>query len=249
MKRTAIVTALAFVFALAATTAAGGAAGTVIQSNASDDAGFGAEVSSFMQASGQETAGEVDQEMFAAAWNRTDDSEERRQLVAEREATLEEREQRLQARQRALNDSTGVSRYAIATEVALGAAELAESANDTERAAEAAGLNTTVLAGIKANASEMHGRQVAELAVGLAGPANDVGPPTDVIVGNGTEGPGGEDRGNSSEDPGGEDRGNSSDGGADEGNENASDSDGGGPPSDGGPPASDSEDSAEPEQD
>ncbi|PSQ36963.1 hypothetical protein BRD11_00590 [Halobacteriales archaeon SW_12_69_24] len=222
MNRTAIMIVLVVGLALAATAAVGGAAGASMQSSASDNASFGAEVSSFMQASGQETAGEVDREMFAAGWNRTDDPAERRQPVERREATLAEREKRLQARQRALDNSTGVARYAIATQIAVGAAELAESANDTERAAEASGLNTTVLAEIRTNASEMHGRAVAELAVGLAGPANDVGPPTDVIGGNGSE-----DRGNGSEDSGSEDRGNGSEDSGSEESENGSADQGG----------------------
>ncbi|PSP48864.1 hypothetical protein BRC75_05360, partial [Halobacteriales archaeon QH_7_69_31] len=205
MKRTAIVTVLAIGLALALTAAATGAAQSnagANESNASANATFGAEVSAFMQASSQEAAGEVDQQTFAAALNRTEDPEERRRLIQQREAALEERQQRLAARQWALNDSSGLARFAIATEVAVGASELAESANGTERAAEAAGLNTTELAEIRANATDMHGRAVAELAVGLAGPANDGGPPGDIIgVGNTSEDGEGE---NASEDAEGE---------------------------------------------
>ena len=94
-----------------------------------------------------------------------------------------------------------VTVFAIATEVAVGASELAESANGTERAAEAAGLNTTELAEIRANASEMRGRAVAELAVGIAAPANDVDPPGHIIRDNASEDREGE---NASEDREGE---------------------------------------------
>ena len=190
MKRTAIVTVFVIGLALALTAAAAGAAqssASANESNASANASFGAEVSSFMQASSQEAAGEVDQETFAAALNRTDDPEERRRLIQQREAALQERQQRLASRQWALNDSSGLARFAIATEVAVGASELAESANGTERAAEAAGLNTTELAEIRANASDMRGRAVAELAVGIAGSANDDDPPGLLISDNASE--------------------------------------------------------------
>ena len=222
MKRTAIVTVFAIGLGLALMAAAPGAAqsgASANESNASANASFGAEVSSFMQASSQEAAGEVDQKTFAAALNRTDDPEERRRLIQQREAALQERQQRLAARQWALNDSSGLARFAIATEVAVGASELAESANGTERAAEAAGLNTTVLVEVRANASDMRGRAVAELAIGIAGSANDEAPPGLLIRDNASE-----DGENASEDGEGE---NASEDGeeenASEDGENASD--------------------------
>lgn len=222
MNRTGIVTVFALGLALVATAAAGGAAGTTAQANASANASFGAEVSSFMQASSAEAPAEVEDGIFSIALNRTDDPEERKRLIEDRVAALQEREQRLEARQEALNDSEGVARYAIATEVAVSAAELEESATGTERAAEAAGLNTTALAEIRANASEMHGRAVAEIAGGIAGPpADEVGPSADV--------PGGEDGNSSASDRSGGPSGNASDApGGDEGNDGGGASDGDG---------------------
>lgn len=189
MKRTALVAGFAVALALFAAAAVGGATGSGTQANATANASFGAEVSSFMQASSAEAAGEVDDGMFAAALNRTEDPEERRRIIEERTAALETREERLRARQRALNDSGPIERYAIATEVSVRAAELEESANRTQRAAAAAGLNTTALAELRANASDMHGRVVAEIAGGIAGPTiGDGGPPSDVpgVAGNGS---------------------------------------------------------------
>lgn len=226
MNRTALVTVFAVALALVATAAAGGVAGSTSQADAESNASFGAEVSSFMQASSAEAPAEVGDGMFAVALNRTEDPEERKQLVQERVAALQERERHLEARREAMNDSDSVTRMAIATEVAIGANELEESANGTQRAAEAAGLNTTALAEIRANASEMHGRAVAEIAGTIAGPpAGDVGPPTDVPgVGPDNESAHGQDRAeNASEDPG--------DGGS-EGNDDMPDSGGDGGPND-----------------
>lgn len=216
MKRTALATVFVLGIAMVAAVAAGGAAGSTTQAEADANASFGAEVSSFMQASSAETAGDVDDELFAAELNRTEDPDERKAVIEERESTLQARQERLEARQAALNDSGPVAQYAIATEVAVASGELAESANRTERAAAAAGLNTTALAEIRANANEMHGRTVAEIAGGIAGP------PTDVPGGeNGNESAADDNRsnaGNASENPG--------DGGA-EGNDDGGDKAGG----------------------
>ncbi len=233
MKRPALVTVFALGLAVAGTAAIGGAAGTAIQDDAGANASFGAEVSSFMQASSVEVSGEVDDGMFAAALNRTDDPEERRDLIEEREAELQDRRAHLTARQRALNasNSSAVGRYAIATEVAVGAGELAESANRTRRAAAAAGLNTTALAELRANASDMHGRGVAEIARGLAGPPAGVGGPPAGVPG------GGNDSADGQEPPGlgpGSDGSNASEADGDSGNDDGGTSDdgAGGPPGD-----------------
>lgn len=220
MKRTALVPVIVVGLALAATVAVGGAAGTATQADASANASFGAEVSSFMQASSAEADGEVGAGMFEAALNRTDDSEARRQVIENRQAELRSRQERLQVRQAALEDSSGVQRAAIATEVAVGAAELSESANRTHRAAAAAGLDTTALAELRANASEMHGRAVAELARSLTG-SPVVGPPETRPGGGNGSAAGGPAA----------DGGNTSDASTD-GGDGGNDGGGGGPPED-----------------
>ena len=209
MNRTAVVAGFAAGLALLAAVAAGGATTATTQADAGANASFGAEVSSFMQASSAETEGEIDDGMFAAAMNRTDDPEERRRLIEQRQEALTERQQRLQRRQERLAEAGPLERYAIATELAVGAAELEQSVARTERAAEDVGMSTSALAEIRTNASEMRGMAVAGNA-GVGVPSNgERWPPEDVP---GDDGPSNgsapgdrtEEAGNESEaDPGG----------------------------------------------
>ena len=106
MKRIAIAVWLIAGIALLSAAAAGSVAGAQAdaETNASADASFGAEVSSFMQASSAEAEGEVNDRMFVAALERTDDPEQRRALVEEREDELAERRERLRDRQERLNE-------------------------------------------------------------------------------------------------------------------------------------------------
>ena len=166
--------------ALLSAAAAGSVAGAQAdaETNASTDASFGAEVSSFMQASSAEAEDEVNNGIFVAALERTDDPEQRRVLIENQAAELEERQERLQQRQERLNETDSVTRYAIATEVAVGAAELERAADRTRLVAQAGGPNATALAEIRANASEMRGQAVAEIAGSVGAPAgNGSGPP------------------------------------------------------------------------
>ena len=200
--------------ALLAAVAAGGAAAT--QSDAGADtpsnASFGAEVSSFMQASIAEAEGEVNDGIFVAALEGADDPEQRRALVEDREAELTERRGRLRERQERLEETDSVARYAIATEVAVGAAELERAANRTQLAARATGVNDAALAEIRANASEMRGQAVAEIAGSVGAPTdNGGGPPADLPAA--ATGPG---DGNESE-PSDDGNGNGSDAPADRG--------------------------------
>ena len=155
MKRTAIVVGFAVGLALFAAVAAGAAGGAATQSDAETNGSFGSEVSSFIQVSSAEAESEVNDGMFVAALERADDPEQRRALVEKREDELAERQERLQDRQERLNEIDSVAQYAVATEVAVGAGELEQAADRTEHAAEAAGVNDTALAEIRANASEM----------------------------------------------------------------------------------------------
>ncbi len=157
---------------------------------------FGAEVSSFMQASTAEAEGELDEHMFGAAISRADTQEERRALIDSRHQELQQRHAELTHQRSAIShDAPGVRDYAIATRVSVGANQLEHSINGTEQAAEQAGLDTDDLNELRTNASEMRGQDVAALARGLtAGPnsgddhsaADRRGPPDDRPQGDST---------------------------------------------------------------
>jgi len=233
MKRIVIAVGLIAAVALLSAAAAGSVAG--VQADAKTNASFGAEVSSFMQASSAEAEGEVNDGIFVAALERTDDPEQRRALVEDRAAELGERQKRLRQRQERLNETDSVAQYAVATEVAVGADELERAANRTQLAARSAGVDDTALAEIRTNASEMRGQAVAEIAGSVGAPVgNGSGPP----VGLPAAATGPEDGNESEARDGG--NGNGSDNSADRGgNEseapNGSDSQGNdGPPDDAG---------------
>ena len=129
-------------FILAALLLGGLAAGigAAQTADAGTNASFGAEVSSFMQASEAEAESEVDNEMFEPALNRTGDPEERRALIEQREQRLEERHQELRAQRSALDGAPNVRAHAVATRVTVGAGRNEISANEkTKREPEARG--------------------------------------------------------------------------------------------------------------
>ena len=254
MKRTAIVAGFAVGLALFAAVAAGAAGGAATQSDAETNGSFGSEVSSFIQVSSAEAESEVNDGMFVAALERTDDPEQRRALVEEREDELAERQERLQDRQERLNEIDSVAQYAVATEVAVGAGELEQAANRTKHAAEAAGVNDTALAEIRASASEMRGRAITAIAGNIGTAADDGnGPPVDLPPtandsddgddADGDDSNQSDDRGNQSDDRGNQsDAGNSSE---DDSNGDEDSSDDGGDDSDNGDDGGDDENSTE----
>lgn len=209
--------------------AAVGTAGATAEDG--DDASLGTEISSFMQASSAETATEVDDGRFEAAMNRTDDDADRRALIEERQAVLEANGERLRAQRETVGAASDVRNRSLATRVVVGAAGLERSVNGTERAATEAGLDTERLAEIRANARDMRGEDVADLARGLAGPSGvpGSGPPAENRTGppdGAPSDPGGGDAGSAPDDSGAPD-------GADDGPSDAGD---GGPPDDPGHP-------------
>jgi hypothetical protein len=129
---------------------------------------FGAEVSSFMQASDAETEEEVDDEMFESALNRTEDPNERRALIEQREQRLEERHQELRSQRGALDREPNVRAHAVATRVAIGASGLERSANETAAIAEEAGVDATGLGALRSNARGLRDRTVEELTPAIA---------------------------------------------------------------------------------
>lgn len=188
---------------------------------AASNVSLGAEISSFMQASSAEAEGEVDDGMFDAELNRTDSKAEKRALIEERQQRLRERQNRLAERRSAMSDddttspgaSSGVRKRALAARVNVGAAELTQSVNGTERAARAAGLETATLAEIRKNASELRGPEVADLARGIAGRTPALGNgPLETVPGMSR----GENRSSSPEGGSGTDSDGGSDGGPEE---------------------------------
>ena len=184
MKRIAVSAGVLVALVAVAVMAAGGV-GATTQADTGNEANgsFGAEISSFMQASSAEAEGEVDDGMFDAAMNRTEDPEERRELVERRQERLQERQARLEERrsQISADDGADIRDRALAVHVTVGASNLERSVNGTERAAEASGADTESLNEIRTRARDLRGSEVAELARGLGGrSAAERGPPTDV---------------------------------------------------------------------
>lgn len=152
-------------------------------SNASN-ASLGATISAFMQASAADAQGSVDNGMFAAEFNSTEDPEARAGLVTGRAKALEMRVERLRAeRAELLDDSDGnvtVAERAKAARLASRIESLERAINQTEHAAQVAGVNTTRLDELRSNASQLAGPEVAALATGLVGNGNappGAGPP------------------------------------------------------------------------
>ena len=185
MNRTAVGTALVVGVLAVVMLAVGGvlADDTTDESEEINDS-FGAEMSSFAQASATEAEGEVDDGVFAAAMNRTDDADERRALVEQRQERLEQRHERL-ANERSTLESVDAAEASIkdratAARVEAGAVGLERSINGTERAAVEAGVDTDRLNELRMNARDLRGPEVAALAHSIARPAGDRGPPGDV---------------------------------------------------------------------
>lgn len=193
MKQTAVGVGVLVAFLLLAVAAVGGVGATTTQAdNASSNASFGAEVSSFMQASSAEAEGEIDDGMFNAALDRTEDPEERRAIIEQRQQRLQQRQQRLEERRANISEENpGVRDYALATHVEVGADSLERSANGTEHAAEAAGLDVSQLTEIRTNARNLKGPDVSELAHDLTKRSNNErGPPADQPGSEGDDQPG-----------------------------------------------------------
>jgi len=120
MKRIAVVAGLLVALAAVATVGVGGA-GATTQTNdtGASDGSLGAEITSFMQASSAEAESEVEDGMFEAGLNRTDDLEERRALIERRRERLQQRQERLAERRAEISaaDGTGPKDVALATHV------------------------------------------------------------------------------------------------------------------------------------
>ncbi|WP_312911183.1 hypothetical protein [Natronosalvus caseinilyticus] len=154
---------------------------------------MGEEVSTFMQTSSVSTTHAVDDGMFEAAFQ--DASEERRaELIAERTekhnstiADLKEEYRALQEQKDDLHPGEYNVRMARLT---VELASVDDSINRTEQRAADAGVNTTAIQTLRANASELAGPEVAERAKQIAGIDPPRGPPDHAGGQNGSPGNG-----------------------------------------------------------
>ncbi|USZ71156.1 hypothetical protein [Natronosalvus halobius] len=179
-----------------AVTAAGGLGSLASESEsatAENSSTMGEEMSTFMQASSVSTTHAVDDGMFEAAFQNA--SEERRAaLIAERTdkhnstiADLKEEYRTLQEQKDELHPGEYNVRMARLT---VELASVDDSINRTERRAADAGVNTTAIQTLRANASELAGPEVAERAKQIAGIDPPRGPPDHAGGQNGSPGNG-----------------------------------------------------------
>lgn len=130
---------------------------------------FGAEVSSFMQASTADAETEVDEGMFQAGMRRANSTEERRQLIEARQARLAARHAQLEEQRDELSaDQPNPKNRAVATRVQVGAQGVERAADSTQEHAVRAGIDTSALNELRTSASELRG-EVADLARELGG--------------------------------------------------------------------------------
>lgn len=164
--------ALLAVVAPVAGAAAGGAADSARSDapNATNDSSMGAEISAFMQSSASGADGAVEDGMFEAEYDERPD--DRATLVESRTGDLQSdladlRERRQELREN--RDETSQVEYrARMSRLVSDVRSLERSVNRTEPLAEAAGVDTTALRTIRNDASELSGREVAELARQMA---------------------------------------------------------------------------------
>ncbi|WP_435346201.1 hypothetical protein [Haloarchaeobius sp. HRN-SO-5] len=142
---------------------------TANQSNKS----MGAAFSTFAQSSATEAESSVDNGMWGAAWRSSADNQSRTELVQSRTTVLEQRVEELerqlaQLRERR-SDMNPVAYRAQLARLTSQLSALGEALDQTETAAEEVGADTATLQTIRANASELSGPDVAEMAHELAG--------------------------------------------------------------------------------
>lgn len=161
--------------------------------NNTSNASLGAEVSAFMQASAADTEGEVDNGMFAAAFNRSDEGK-RAALVTNRTSELRDRLDALRSEREALLDQEGnltVAERAKAASLTARIDALDDSIDQTETAAQRVGVDASQLDELRTEARDLAGPEVAAMATDVAarGPPGDRGPPISQGP-NATDGPG-----------------------------------------------------------
>lgn len=148
------------------------------------EAGMGAQLTAFMQASAAETNDTVESGMWAAGFDRANESEQAR-LATTRTAHIEQRLERLRERNRTLqqryeNGSIPEVAYIIQTSQLAGRMDaLRTSINDTASAAREAGVNTSAIERLRERADTMRAPAIPGVARGIAtgqGPPAIAGP-------------------------------------------------------------------------
>jgi len=173
--------------------------------------GMGTQLTAFLQSNSAAANDTVENGMWKSAYNQSNETE-RTQLVTNRAGSLEQRLERLQERNATLEqqyENGTISEQAYVAQRSRLVAEiegLQTAINDTDAAAEQAGVSDAALEQLKQNASEFSGQQVASVARGIAGPPENVGPdgegqgpPEDAGVNRSEQGPPGDVGPNGSE--------------------------------------------------
>lgn len=160
--------------------AAGMGATAIAQDEASQSDTIGTDVSAFMQTGAADAADTVEDGMFDAAYENASE-EERAELVEEHSDRLADRYEEIEAEYEALSeeDADDPAREARLSALATQMANLEQAINTTEERAAETGVDQTGLAELRANASDLSGPEIAEIAQGLAGVDVPPGPTGD----------------------------------------------------------------------
>ncbi|ELZ12130.1 hypothetical protein C479_04963 [Halovivax asiaticus JCM 14624] len=191
---------------------------------------MGDRIGAFMQASSASADGSIDRGMFDQSLNESADKEA---LVRERIEALEAEYEEARNLSASIDTNSSVpapARRATLVRLTMQLDSLNASIEETGDHARAVGVDTERLETLRANASELTGPEVAEIATGMAG----VNPPglQDAHPGNGNQGAGNGNSeaggpGNSSDPPGEGGSGNGNSGAGAPGNGTESPGDGG----------------------
>lgn len=166
------------------------ATATASTTNESDTGGMGTQVTAFVQSSSAAANDSVENGMWRARFDQANASQ-RARLVTNRTGSLEGRLAQLQERNESIRsqyeDGSLPETAYVAQQSRLSAriTALQTAINDTDAAADAAGVDDSRLETLRRNASELRGPRVAAVARGLGG-----GPPANAgLPGNRTAGP------------------------------------------------------------
>lgn len=198
-------------------------AGAAVDGFASTDdesSSMGANVSAFMQSSDAATDSSVESSLFENSYDHSN-ADRQHVVVENRIDQLEERYEALEAEKAALGEERGnlseTAYEARMTSLTVQLASLDRAIDGAEHRANETGVDTDRLAELRANASELSGPEVAEIASELAG-VDPPGPPdhagahgNETGQGNNSFGQGNETPGQGNETPPGQTNGSSDD--------------------------------------
>ena len=147
---------------------------------------MGAQLTAFLQSNSAAANDTVENGMWQSAYDRSNGTQ-RAELVTNRAGSLERRLERLQERNATIErryENGSLSEQAYVAQRSRLTAEIAglqTAVNDTDAAAEQAGVNDSALERLKQSASKLSAQQAASAARGIAGPpvTPGQGPPDD----------------------------------------------------------------------